>query len=408
MAQEQLKGIQLAALAGINAYEADPAFDDEAPMSQKIDLKEPSKEKTEKQQTESKEPSKETPKKQQTESKNLNNEASKNQQKEIKNLSQDSKPKSIEQELIELKQEIQKIRSENEARKKLEVPEEEKGKEVEDILSAAGRQYTLMKKGTLGLSYSFAYSYFSTDSITGAALVERRSNHNLVNTITAEYALLNNLSMSTNIPFVYKYDRVGTSTAKEATDLGDMSLGLTVQPLKAGGIVPPIILSFGLSLPTGTSPYEVDQDKTLATGSGLYSINGGLSLSKVIDPVVAYGSLSYGYTLPKSGLNQYWSKTERLTEVRPGSSVSMSFGFGFALSYQVNINMGAQMSYSFGSKYIISDAETLEGGSGVSGAFSVGSGWRVTPARSIYVSLSMGLTNNDSDFSLSFRLPFEF
>jgi len=391
MANEPLKGIQLA-LSG-TAFEAEPALDAETTKVKK---------------TESKESGQESPFEKQTESKNLNQESSKNEQKESISSSQDSKQRSVEQEINELRQEIQKIRSKNEARKKLEVPEEEKGKEVEDILSAAGRQYTLAKKGTLGLSYGFSYSYFSSDAISDAATVERRSNHNMTNTISVDYALLNNLTISTNIPFVYKYDRVGTASAKEATDLGDMSVGFTVQPIKAGGMIPPIIFSCSVSLPTGSSPYEVDQNNTLATGSGLYGISGGLSVSKVLDPVVAYGNLGYSYTFPKSGLDQYWSKTETLTEIEPGSSVSLSFGFGYALSYQVNINMGGQMTYSFGSKYVVNDQETYEGGSSLSAAFSVGTGWRVTPARSVYVSMGIGLTNNDADFSLNLRVPFDF
>lgn len=391
MAQEPLKGMQLAFTG--TAFEAEPALDAETTKSKKAETKEPEKE---------------TPSKQQTESKNLSHEAPAAEKKEIKSYGQDNKSNSVEQEILELRQEIQKIRSENEARKKLEVPEEEKGKEVEDILSAAGRQYTLAKKGTLGISYNFAYSYFSSDAISESARVERRSNHNLTNTISFDYALLNNLTMSANIPFVYKYDRVGTSAAKEATDLGDVSLGLTVQPIKAGGIIPPIIFSGSVSLPTGSSPYEVDQNNTLATGSGLYGVSGGVSVSKVLDPVVGYGSLGYSYTLPKSGLDQYWSKTETLTEVEPGSSASLAFGFGYALSYQVNINMGAQLSYSFGSKYTINDNETYESGSSLSAAFNIGTGWRVTPARSMYISLAVGLTNSDSDFSLNFRLPFDF
>ncbi|HON59194.1 MAG TPA: hypothetical protein PLT45_06630, partial [Smithella sp.] len=82
---------------------------------------------------------------------------------EIKPAATGEYPKSLEQEIQELREEIQRIRNENEARKILEVPEEEKSKSVEDILSAAGRQYTLLKKGTIGLSYTFNYSYFSGD-----------------------------------------------------------------------------------------------------------------------------------------------------------------------------------------------------------------------------------------------------
>jgi len=124
----------------------------------------------------------------------------------------------------ELKREVQRMRDENEARKRLEVPEEEKSKSVEDILSAVSRQYILLKKGTIGLGYTFGYSYYSGDVITDR--VEQRSNHNLTNNIDVEYAILNNLTINGNFPFAYKYNKVGTSQSQEATDIGDISLGV--------------------------------------------------------------------------------------------------------------------------------------------------------------------------------------
>jgi hypothetical protein len=362
MAQEFAMGTQLA-LRGVNAEDADAAIDDNSP---------------------------------------------KNSKPESIDLKKDNSPQTLEQEVRELRQEVQKIRSENEARKKLEVPEEEKGKTIEDILSAAGRQYSLLKKGTIGLSYTFNYSYYSGDAINEASVVERRYNHNVANIITTEYALRNNLTVSANFPFDYKYNRVGTASSQEATDLGDISLGLTLQPFLWKGSMPTTIFSVGVSLPTGSNPYKINTSHSLATGSGYYSVNAGVSLSKVIDPLVAFGNLSYSYGLPAEGLSQYWSKTQTLTKMEPGSSIGVSFGFGYALSYQASLNMGAQISYSFDNKYTINDTQTFENGTNLSAAFNVGTGWRISPARSIYVSLGLGLTVNDPDISLSLKLPFEF
>ena len=171
--------------------------------------------------------------------------------------------------------------------------------------------------------------------------------------------------------------------------------------------MPPLIFSLGLSLPTGESPYEINQSETLSTGSGYYSVSGGFSLSKVIDPLVAFGNINYTYGF-KENVDQYWSKTQRLTAVEAGSSLGLSMGFGYALSYQASLNMSTQLSYSFGSKYTINDNQTYKSGSSLSATFNVGTGWRVTQARSIYISLGIGLTNNDADFSLGFRVPFEF
>lgn len=361
MAHEPLKGKQLA-LKEISADDAAPAIDDELPQSSSSVKKE---------------------------------------------ITIDSPPQSLEQQVKELKEEIQKIRNENEARKKLEVPEEEKSKSVDDILSAVGRQYSLLKKGTIGLSYNFNYTYNSGDIIDGT-LVERRVNHNLTNTITAEYALRNNLTLTANVPFCYKYNKVGTASSADATDLGDISLGVTFQPFKAGGSIPTTIFSITASIPTGSSPYEISLADSMSTGSGYYAISGGVSLSKVIDPLVAFGSLSYTYGLEKSGLSQYWSTNETLTKIEPGSSIGLSLGFGYALSYQASLNLSAQFAYSFTSKYVTNDVNTYETGTYLSSSFNVGTGWRITPSRSLYISLGIGLTTNDPDVALSFRVPFEF
>jgi len=104
---------------------------------------------------------------------------------------QDNTPKSLEQEVKELREEVQRIRNENEARKKLEVPEEEKSKSVEDILSAAGRQYTLLKKGTIGLEYQLDYSYYSGDVFP----ILRRSNAGPTTTLPTP--LLGNMPFGT-------------------------------------------------------------------------------------------------------------------------------------------------------------------------------------------------------------------
>lgn len=388
MAYESPKGIQLA-LRGVSADDADSAINNEIKNAQ--------------------------PKAKEQKA----DDSPKSVDQEAKDFNQDNSPKSVEQEIKELRQEIKKIRGENEARKKLEAPEEEKSQSVEDILSAAGRQYSLLKKGTTGLSYSFGYSYYSGDAIDESTVVLRRVNHNITNTISVEYALLNNITLSSNFPFVYKYNKVGTEDAQDATDLGDISLGLAWQPFKAGGRIPTTILTFGVSLPTGSSPYEINYDDELSTGSGHYSISGGVSLSKVLDPLVAFGNLSYNYSFPKSGLAQiiYEDPTDPsskiyLTEVKPGSSIGLAFGFGYALSYQASLNLSANFSYGFGSQYTntgsagaSSESET---GSSVSSSFNIGTGWRITPARSVYVSLGIGLTNNDPDVSLGLKFPFEF
>lgn len=405
LAYEPVKGKQLA-LREVSANDADAAMDDQSSKS------------SQPQSTELKtgESSQNIP----TEAKETKvNEQPQNAQADVKEEKVSESPKTIEEELKELRQEIKKIRGENEARKKLEIPEEQKSESVEDILSAVGRQYSLLRKGTVGLSYTFSYSYFSGDVIDESTVVLRRVNHNFTNSISAEYALFNNLTLSSGFPFVYKYNKVGTTDSLSATDLGDINLGLAWQPFKAGGRIPSTILSFGVSLPTGSSPYEINYNDELSTGSGHYALQAGVSLSKVIDPLVAFGSLNYGYGIPESGLSQiiYEDPTDPsnriyLTEVKPGQSFGLAFGFGYALSYQASLNLTGQLGYSLGSKYTNtgSGGASTESstGSSLSSSLNIGTGWRITNARSIYASMGIGLTNNDPDVSISLKFPFEF
>jgi len=287
------------------------------------------------------------------------------------------------------------------------VPEEEKSKSTEDILSAVGNQYVLLKKGIIGLQYSLNYAYYSSDVISSGT-IESRANHNLTNTIILLYGLLNNLTLNASVPFDYKYNAVGTSSSQESTNLGDVSLGIQIQPFKAGGYLPTTILSLSASIPTGTSPYAIDTTNSLATGSGVYSISGGVSLSKVLDPLVAFANLSYSYNFPESGLSATWGGGGFVNEVDLGSGIGLAFGFGYALSYQASLNMSTQLTYGFSSKYHLNYGTVFETGSSLSAMLNIGTGWRLSATRSINVSVGIGLTVNDPDVSLTFTVPFEF
>ncbi len=393
IAQIPIKGTQLA-FNKFNAENADAALDDISPENLQKNVKETKKD--------------DAPKLiPQEVIKPKKNDSSQNVLQEVVKPKQDDSPLTLQQEVQELKREVQRMRDENEARKRLEVPEEEKSKSVEDILSAVSRQYILLKKGTIGLGYTFGYSYYSGDVITDR--VEQRSNHNLTNNIDVEYAILNNLTINGNFPFAYKYNKVGTSQSQEATDIGDISLGVQWQPIKAGGKFPTTILSAGVTFPTGTSPYEIDPSNSLSTGNGYYSFSGGVSLSKTLDPLVAFGNLTYSYGLEQDGLSQYWKTMgATLTKVDPGSAIGFALGFGYALSYQASLNLSTQFTYSFGSRYFFQDVGVYDPGSSVSSSFNVGTGWRVTPTRSVYFTLGIGLTINDPDFAFAIRVPFEF
>jgi hypothetical protein len=83
-------------------------------------------------------------------------------------------------------------------------------------------------------------------------------------------------------------------------------------------------------------------------------------------------------------------------------------GLGYAMSYAATINGSFSMSYAFGSKYHYENGETTETDDAVTASLSLGTGWRFSTKRTISFNVGIGLTNDASDFSFSFRIPFDY
>jgi len=316
--------------------------------------------------------------------------------------------KQLEQRIKTIEKELKRMREQAEVRKKLEITTKEKAQKEKEVLSAAGRQYILLGKGTLGAEYNFSYAYYSYDVLREAARIEHHSNHNLTNAVYLEYALFNNLTFDSNIPFVYKYDRSGTSQSKDVNDLGDVSVGVKWQPLKSGGKFPAAIFEATLTLPSGRSPYDINPDEELSTGSGYYSADAGVTLSQTVDPIVAFGSLNYSHNFNIDSLHQHYSGGRVLTKVEPGDNISLDLGIGYALSYKVSLNLSYRYSYYYSTTYHWRNAGTTKAAAYSSSIFSIGTGWRISPKRSVYLKVGIGLTNDDPDFVFSVRIPFQF
>lgn len=211
---------------------------------------------------------------------------------------------SIDEKIAQLEERLNKLQQEAEARKSLEITEQEQKKKQEKILESAGREYLLMPKGRLGFEYALSYSYYSYDILEDIYSVEHHANHSLRNTLTFEYPVLNNLTLSLNVPFVYKWDKIGTDEEKSVTDIGDISFGARYQPFKNTGKWPAPILNTSLIIPTGRGTYDIDPDSELSTGGSLVGLSTSVSISKPVDPVNFFASLGYTYYFKKDGIDQ--------------------------------------------------------------------------------------------------------
>ncbi len=312
-----------------------------------------------------------------------------------------------------IQEEITRLRDEAEVRKKLVATTEEETENEKEILTAAGKDYSLAKEGSLGVNYSFTYSYNSLDILEnfGTPAVDHSATHNMTNSVNLKYAVRNNITFSGSLPFVYKNDQRSTSSEKSATDIGDLTLGALWQPKKSDGDSSTVLINGSITYPSGISPYKIDVNNSLSTGSGFYTMATGTSISKSLDPVYVFGNLALNYALPATKLSQRRSGLSGetvLTEAVPGYSLGASCGLAYALSYKVNLNSSVSISHSTKYKYKWQNGTRTTSGTSTSASLNVGTGWRISPRRSITTSLGIGLTNAASDFTLSFSIPFAY
>jgi hypothetical protein len=310
------------------------------------------------------------------------------------------------EKMLDLEKEVDRLRESVKIRKKLELSDEEQHKKEKEILEAVSRDYTLGRERTLGVDYSGYYSYTSSDRVNLPRDVQHQNSHSFQHSVSAYYSIMNNVSLSTSIPFLYKYDKTGTDDPITSSGIGNISFGLNWQPARVTPPWPSAILSVSYAADTGKGPYDINPEEELPTASGYDSISAGLSLSKPIDPIVVYGSMGYSFPDEITGINANVGG-EVLTKVKTGGGLSFSSGIGFSLSYVLSLNFGFSYSYTFPSRSYF-ESGTQKSGTGVSASFNVGTGWRLSPKRSLSVGLGIGLTNNAADMTLSVRMPFSF
>ncbi|ENW18110.1 hypothetical protein L313_1525 [Acinetobacter haemolyticus CIP 64.3 = MTCC 9819] len=286
---------------------------------------------------------------------------------------------------------------------------------LQEVFTSSERQYSLIKKGVISSYYDIDYTYYR-DSRIDAAMengdltnlrVEEDANHTLTNTFTLQYGLLDNLTLSASLPFMAKKQLLDDKTA---AGLGDISFGARWEPfpLKQGRL--PLIIFGSLSTKTGDSPYEIAIDE-LSTGKGYYSVGGGVSTRKYIDPVVLFSSVSASYGFKETGLNQLRGGGANgpriLDSFDPGLSGGFAFGFAYSFNYDVSLTMSYQQSFNTGAKFYFKNGESFKSADQSSSMLSFALGVRVSPATIVNGTVGIGLTEDAPDVTLGLSFPLD-
>jgi hypothetical protein len=293
---------------------------------------------------------------------------------------------------------------------------------LKDTLTKTDRQYSLLRAGRLATNYDFNYSYVGSQAIdVGFAAVtnnidllrvETTRAHTITNTLSVDYGLLDNLTLSGTLPFVSKFTQ-STEFSGVAHGIGDLSIGARYQPFVQSPSGPTYTLTGSLSLPTGRSPYDEAIGQNISTGSGYASGTLGVNASQVLDPVALFGSLSITAGRSIDNLHQF-NKTDlsTLTALRPGKTIGFGAGFTYALSYNVSTSVSFQESVTSSSTITYLDAANVAGSRGttmqVAAILNFGLGIRLSPKTTINLTAGIGLTSDSPDFSLGLNVPLTF
>lgn len=242
----------------------------------------------------------------------------------------------------------------------------------------------------------------------------------LVGTLTARYGIGDRFEIEGRIPYVYRHDRVTTlaqrdesitrTTTLEAQDLGDVEVSARYQISRGLPGKPIFVANARLKPPTGKSPYDLSYDQfgvatSLATGSGFWATELGVSMLYPTDPAVIFAGLSYLYHIPRD-INKVIGEVE-VGRVDPGDSIGANIGFGLALNPRFSVSFGYSHNYIFATEShygeTIQKSNTLQ-----VGALQMGLSYRLTERLTLTNSFEFGVTSDAPDMRVVFRLPYQF
>ena len=293
---------------------------------------------------------------------------------------------------------------------------------LKDTLTKTERQYSLLRAGRVASNYDFNYSYAGTQSInvgftqgTGDIdlfKIETTRAHTITNTLSVDYGLMDNLTLTGTFPFVSKFTQ-STEFSGVAFGIGDLQLGARYQPfVQTSG--PTFTVTGTMSLPTGRSPYDQIIGQNTSTGSGYAFGTLGINASQVFDPVALFGSLSFTAGKSVDHLHQYnQADGSTLTGLRPGKGIGFGAGFTYALSYNVSTSVSFQENVTTSSTISVVDSTntpltprstTMQ----VAALLNFGLGIRLNPKTTVNLTAGIGMTTDSPNFSLGLNLPLTF
>lgn len=162
------------------------------------------------------------------------------------------------------------------------------------------------------------------------------------------------------------------------------------------------------AFPTG--PYDVAYDEfgvaeELATGSGFWGVEGGVTMLYPTDPAIIFGGLTYLHSIPRDIDKQIGPAL--VGRVTPGDSIGGQLGFGLSLNPRFSVSFGYSHNYIFPTKSEIGDTRQ-QSRSLVAGSLQMGWSFRLLERLTLNNSFEFGVTSDAPDMRVVLRAPYRF
>ncbi len=326
------------------------------------------------------------------------------------------------------------------------VDEEQARIERERAVRSVERSGVLMKRGAFEVEPAITYSHASSNliSIDGFAILPilvigdiqslRVERDIFTTSLAARYGLLDNVQVDVVVPYKYERDRYVTQTetnpqqaVREETTiedhgLGDVSFGVSYQAFYERGNLPDVILSARVTAPTADSIFDlpVNPPSTnqfaqteLPLGGGVWSVRGGVTAIKSLDPVVLIFNAGYTHsigrdlTITSIGDTGGGVMTNTVgTTYHPGGVVDYGIAVAVAMNPVFAINLGLQQRFTFETD--LDGLGDVEGSSTVEAELRFGFAWALTADVVLNFSAAAGLTEDTPDLAVTLALPIKF
>ena len=291
-------------------------------------------------------------------------------------------------------------------------------------------QSALLGRGRLVIEPAFEYSrasgnrlvYRGVEIVSGVQIGLLEANNTARDTISASvtgrYALSNRLEIEARVPYVYRSDRVTTVSQNnqqntqtfelDGSDIGDVEFSARYQLNRPRPNQPIFVAGARIKSDTGKGPFELARDAQgvsteLATGSGFWGVQGSISMLYPSDPVVLYANASYLWNIERDVNRTVGQVT--IGNVDPGDSIGLGFGFAFSVNPRFSYSLGYSHSYVMETETQLNNITTRSTELQV-GALSIGASFRASEQLTISTGVSVGVTEDAPDVSVSIRTPF--